>query len=292
MRVGIHNVRFDFPGAPESIARTLAATARAAEEVGVSGFTLMDHWFQMDQMAPATDPMLEGYTSLGFVAGHTETMTLSLLVTGVTYRHPGLLAKIVTTLDVLSGGRAQLGIGAAWYEREHQGLGVPYPPLAERFERLEETVQICRQMWSDDDGPFEGRHYRLAETICSPRPISQPCPPILIGGSGERKTLRLVARYADACNLFASDPQQIAQKLDVLTRHCDAEGRDPATVDKTILFVRDALGDVDAFIAEMAGYTRIGVSTVDLIPTGDPVAFVERVGQEIIPRLAGLEPAR
>ena len=167
----------------------------------------MDHWFQMEQMAPATDPMLEGYTSLGFVAGHTETMTLGLLVTGVTYRHPGLLAKIVATLDVLSGGRAQLGIGAAWYEREHRGLGVPYPPVAERFERLEETLQICRQMWSDDDGPFEGRHYQLAETICSPRPISQPHPPILIGGSGERKTLRLVARYADACNLFAVEPR-------------------------------------------------------------------------------------
>ena len=152
MRVGIHNVRFDFPGAPDSIAPTLAATARVAEEVGVAGFTLMDHWFQMDQMAPATDPMLEGYTSLGFLAGQTQTMRLGLLVTGVTYRHPGLLAKIVATLDVLSGGRAQLGIGAAWYEREHKGLGVPYPPVAERFERFEETLQICRQMWSDDDG--------------------------------------------------------------------------------------------------------------------------------------------
>ena len=148
--------------------------------------------------------MLEGYTSLGFLAGQTDTMTLGLLVTGVTYRHPGLLAKIVTTLDVLSGGRAQLGIGAAWYEREHRGLGVPFPPLAERFERLEETLQICLQMWSDDAGPYEGRHYHLAETICSPPPISSPRPSLLIGGSGERKTLRLVARYADACNLFAT----------------------------------------------------------------------------------------
>ena len=152
--------------------------------------------------------MLEGYTSLGFLAGQTSTMTLGLLVTGVTYRHPGLLAKIVTTLDVLSGGRAQLGIGAAWYEREHRGLGVPFPPVAERFERLEETLQICLQMWSDDDGPYEGRHYQLAETICSPRPISSPRPRILIGGSGERKTLRLVARYADACNLFAISPDR------------------------------------------------------------------------------------
>jgi F420-dependent oxidoreductase-like protein len=288
MRVGIHNVRFDFPGAPESIAPTLAATARVAEEVGVSAFTLMDHWFQMDQMAPATDPMLEGYTSLGFLAGQTQTMRLGLLVTGVTYRHPGLLAKIVATLDVLSGGRAQLGIGAAWYEREHKGLGVAYPPVAERFERLEETLQICRQMWSDDDGAFHGRHYQLAETICEPRPITHPHPPILVGGSGERKTLRLVARYADACNLFAADPDDVARKLDVLAGHCDREGRDPATVERTILFVRDPFDDVDAFVAEMAGYARLGVTTVDLMPTGDPVAYVERVGEAIIPRLADL----
>jgi F420-dependent oxidoreductase-like protein len=291
MRVGVHNVRFDFPDAPRSIAATLVATARAAEDVGVVGFTLMDHWFQMDQMAPATDPMLEGYTTLGFVAGQTHTMTLGLLVTGVTYRHPGLLAKIVATVDVLSGGRAQLGIGAAWYEREHRGLGVPYPPVAERFERLEETLQICRQMWSDDDGRFDGRHYQLAETICSPRPITRPHPPILIGGSGERKTLRLVARYADACNLFASNTDEVARKLDVLRGHCDAEGRDPATVERTILYVRDALHDVDAFIAEMADYARLGVTIVDLMPTGDPVAYVEQVGKEIVPRLAELEPA-
>ncbi len=148
--------------------------------------------------------------------------------------------------------RAQLGIGAAWYEREHRGLGVPYPPVAERFERLDETLQICRQMWSDDDGPFEGRHYQLAETICSPRPISQPRPAILIGGSGERKTLRLVARYGDACNLFASSVEEVAHKLDVLRRDCDTEGRDPATVDRTILYGRDPLHDVDAFVATSA----------------------------------------
>jgi F420-dependent oxidoreductase-like protein len=292
MRVGIHNVRFDFPGAPQSIAPTLAATARAAEDVGVVGFTLMDHWFQMEQMAPASDPTVEGYTTLGFLAGHTESLRLGLLVTGVTYRHPGLLAKIVATLDVLSGGRAQLGIGAAWYEREHKGLGVPYPPVAERFERLEETLQICRQMWSDDNGPFEGRDFQLAETICEPRPITQPHPPILIGGSGERKTLRLVARYADACNLFASNPDEVAHKLDVLQRHCDAEGRDPTTVDRTILYVRDPLADVDAFVTEMAGYARLGVTTVDLMPTGDPVAYVERVGKDLIPRLAELNSDR
>jgi len=210
MRVGIHFVNFSLPGSPETLGPTLATTARIAEESGVSVFTLMDHWFQMEMMATSEDPMLEGYTSLGFLAGQTDTMTLGLLVTGVTYRHPGLLAKIVTTLDVLSGGRAQLGIGAAWYEREHRGLGVPFPPLAERFERLEETLQICLQMWSGDSGPYQGRHYQLAETICSPPPISSPRPRILVGGSGERKTLRLVARYADACNLFATSPRDIA----------------------------------------------------------------------------------
>ena len=205
MKLGIHFANFTLPGGPASLAPTLGATARAAEEGGCTTFTLMDHWFQMEQFATAQDPMLEGYTSLGYLAGRTGRITLGLLVTGVTYRHPGLLAKIVTTLDILSGGRAQLGIGAAWYEREHLGLGVPFPPVGERFERLEETLQICHQMWSDDDGPYEGRHYRLAETICSPRPIRQPRPRILVGGSGERKTLRLVARYADACNLMPKD---------------------------------------------------------------------------------------
>ena len=256
----------------------------------MSVFTLMDHWFQMEMMATSEDPMLEGYTSLGFLAGQTSTMTLGLLVTGVTYRHPGLLAKIVTTLDVLSGGRAQLGIGAAWYEREHRGLGVPFPPLSERFERLEETLQICLQMWSDDVGPFEGRHYQLAETICSPPPISSPRPRVLIGGSGERKTLRLVARYADACNLFAISPDEIARKLEVLDRHCDAEGRDPASIDRTILALSNPLDDVDGFLALMAQYAALGVDAVEMMPVGDPVAFVTEVGERVVPALAQLGP--
>ena len=289
MRVGIHIVSFTWPGGPESIGPTLAGAAQAAEDAGVSWLSLMDHWFQMEWMAPVTDPLLEGYTSLGFVAAHTQTLTLSLLVTGVTYRHPGLLAKIVATLDVLSGGRAQLGIGAAWYEREHRGLGVPFPPMAERFERLEETLQICRQMWSDDNGPFEGRHYQLAETICEPRPLSQPRPPILIGGGGERKTLRLVARYADACNLFATNPEEVAHKLDVLRWHCDAEGRDPDTIERTILGTqRDPFADVAGFLGEMDGYARLGIDTVVLVPSGDPAAFIRRAGKEIVPRLAEL----
>ncbi len=290
MELGIHFVNFTLPGAPDSLAATLAETARIAEEGGASTFTVMDHWFQMEMMAPAADPMLEGYTTLGFLAGQTRRMRLGLLVTGVTYRHPGLLAKIVTTLDVLSGGRGQLGIGAAWYEREHLGLGVPFPSLAERFERLEETLQICVQMWSDNDGPYDGKHYQLAETICSPRPISSPRPRILIGGGGERKTLRLVARYADACNLFASTPDEMAHKLDVLTKHCQTEGRDPAEIDRTILAMANPLDDPDGFIAAMADYAALGVTTVEVMPMGDPIAYTTQVMERLAPALADIGP--
>ena len=293
MKVGIHYANFTLPGGPESMATTLAATARAAEAWGCDTFTLMDHWFQMEQFATAQDPMLEGYTSLGYLAGLTQTMTLGLLVTGVTYRYPGLLAKIVTTLDVLSGGRGQLGIGAAWYEREHAALGVPFPPLSERFERLEETLQICHQMWSDDDGPYAGAHYQLAETICSPRPVSRPRPAILVGGSGERKTLRLVARYADACNLFAPDPDVVAHKLEVLARHCDAESRDPDSIRKTILGFADPFTDTAAFLATMDNYANLGVDLVEFMPpASDPAAWVDRLGEEIVPKLAEMGGAR
>jgi F420-dependent oxidoreductase-like protein len=289
MQLGIHFVNFTLPGAPGTLRSTLAATARAAEEVGCARFTLMDHWFQMEQFATSQDPMLEGYTALGFLAGLTERMDLGLLVTGVTYRHPGLLAKIVTTLDVLSGGRAFLGLGAAWYEREHKGLGVPFPPVAERFARLEETLQICLQMWSDNDGPYEGKYYQLAETICSPRPIQQPRPRILIGGGGERKTLRLVARYADACNLFARGHDEVRGKLDVLARHCEAERRDLATIQKTILGGGDPINDPDGFLASMERYAALGVDLVELVPVGpDPAAYVSKLGDTVIPRLAAI----
>jgi F420-dependent oxidoreductase-like protein len=235
--------------------------------------------------------MLEGYTALGFLAGRTERLTLGLLVTGVTYRHPGLLAKIVTTLDVVSGGRAQLGIGAAWYEREHLALGVPFPPVSERFERLEETLQICHQMWGDDESPFEGKHYQLAETICSPRPVSSPRPRILVGGSGEQKTLRLVARYADACNLFAIEAAEVAHKLEVLDRHCADEQRDPASITRTILGMSDPLADVDAFLKSMEAYAALGISMVEVMPlVEDPAAFATRLGEEVVPRLAEVGP--
>lgn len=290
MELAVHNLNFTLPGGPEAIGPALAATARAAEEGGVSQFTVMDHYFQMDWMAPAEDPMLEGYTTLGYLAGVTESMRLGLLVTGVTYRHPGLLAKIVATLDVLSGGRAMLGIGAAWYEREHAGLGVPFPPLAERFERLEETLQICLQMWGDDDGPYSGRHYQLAATICRPKTIQRPRPTVLVGGGGERKTLRLVAQYADACNLIAGDSvDEIAHKLEVLDRHCADVGRDPSEIERTINRGGDPLGDPDEFLRRMERYAALGVTRVGFGPMGpDPAAEVTQVCETVLPRLEEL----
>ncbi|WP_238395569.1 TIGR03560 family F420-dependent LLM class oxidoreductase, partial [Mycolicibacterium sp. CBMA 295] len=202
MELGVHFIDF-LPGAPERLGPTLAATAKAAEDGGATMFTLADHFFQMEAMGrPAEDPFLEGYTSMGFLAGQTDRITLTMLVTGVTYRHPGVLAKTMATLDVLAQGRTMFGVGAAWYEREHVALGVPYPPLRDRFEMLEETLQICRQMWGEDDGPYRGKHYQLAETICEPQPIRRP--PVLIGGDGEKKTLRLVAQYADVWNSTSS----------------------------------------------------------------------------------------
>ena len=292
MQLGIHVYAFTVPDGPAGIAPELRRIGAAAEAAEATDLSFMDHWFQMEMTAPASDPMLEGYSALAYMAAHTETVRLGLLVTGVTYRHPGLLAKTVTTLDVLSEGRAQLGIGAAWYEREHKGLGVPFPPLAERFERLEETLQICLQMWDpDDNGPYEGRHYQLAETLCSPAPVSRPRPPILIGGSGERKTLRLVARYADACNLFASTPAEASHKLDVLRRHADDVGRDVGEIRTTILYQGGALatGDIDLFTSEMADMAKIGIDGVMVMPPGDrPAAWIEEIAAPAAARIADL----
>ncbi|MHC5907041.1 LLM class F420-dependent oxidoreductase [Streptomyces sp. S6] len=293
MHVGVHINRFDHPEGPAALGAELAATGAAAEAAGVGRLSVMDHYFQMEFNGGAEDPMLEAYTTLGFLAAHTSTVRLGVLVTGVTYRHPGLLAKIVTTLDVLSGGRAWLGIGAAWYDREHAGLGVPYPAVAERFERLEETLRICRQMWDpQDDGPFEGAHYRLAETLCVPAPLSSPHPEIVIGGGGEKKTLRLVARHGDACNLFASTPQEVRHKLDVLRGHCEAEDRDYDSVTKTLTYMGGAAAesDLDGFLGDMAGYAKLGIETVILGPVmGNPARWIEEFVGRAVPRLAELD---
>jgi F420-dependent oxidoreductase-like protein len=287
VRVGLHYWNYSTPADPAAITPALAQTAHLAEQGGVSSFTVMDHFFQIEQVASAAEPMLEGYTTLGYVAAKTTQMTLGLLVTGVMYRYPGLLAKIVTTLDVLSGGRAQLGIGASWYEREQRGLGVPVVPVAERVERLEETLQICLQMWSDDNGPFTGRHYQLAETLCMPAPLSRPRPPILIGGGGEKRTLRLVSRYADACNVLGSSPADVAHKLDVLRAHCTAEGRDYETIEKTVLLAGPpVLTDTDAVLADVEQYAALGVTEVQVMPDRHPVDFTEQLIQRVLPRLA------
>ncbi|MGW0578482.1 LLM class F420-dependent oxidoreductase [Streptomyces sp. NPDC002920] len=293
MRVGVHINQFGTSGGVPALGAELAAAGRAAEAAGVSRLSVMDHYFQMEFNGGAEAPMLEAYTTLAFLAAHTSTLKLGALVTGVTYRHPGLLAKIVTTLDVLSGGRASLGIGAAWYDREHEGLDVPFPPVAERFERLEETLRICLQMWDpEDDGPFEGRHYRLAETLCVPAPVASPRPEILIGGTGERKTLRLVARYADACNLFATTPEEVRHKLDVLRGHCETEGRDYDTVLKTITYSGEAAtaGDLDAFLLDLGGYAKLGIDTVILAPRlGETSGWMERFVAPAVTRLAELD---
>ena len=234
MKIGLCVSDFTWPDGPERIGQIFGRIARDAEQAGLRSLWVMDHFFQIAHFGPPEHEMLEAYTTLAFAAGRTERIELGALVTGVTPRHPGVLAKTVTTLDVLSGGRAWLGIGAAWNEQESRGLGIPFPPLPERFQRLEETLQILRQMWSGDDRPFEGRHYRLERPLNSPNALRRPHPPILIGGSGERRTLRLVARYGDACNLFEIIGEEaLRHKLAVLREHCAAEGRPYEQIEKT-----------------------------------------------------------
>jgi F420-dependent oxidoreductase-like protein len=286
MRLGVHYANFTHPDWEHRLAERLTETARVADQSGFAQFTVMDHWFQMEVLGGPPAPMLEGYTTLGYLAAVTERLRLSLLVTGVTYRHPGLLAKTVTTLDVLSGGRAMLGIGAAWYEREHRGLGVPFPSTRERFERLEETLQIVRQLWSGDQTPYVGTHYQLAEPVLTPPPVQSP-PPIMIGGSGERKTLRLVAQYADACNIFGESPENARHKLDVLRGHCEDVGTDYDAIEKTMIFSGDPTDDPDAFLSTAEEYAALGISMFTMMPPGeDPVAWTTEMADRVVPRLA------
>jgi len=279
MRLGLQVSYFSWPDAPASIGPTFGRIARNAEDAGLASLWVMDHFFQIGVIGPPELDMLEGYTALAFAAGQTSTIQLGTLVTGVTYRHPGVLAKTVTTLDVLSGGRAWLGIGAAWNEGEHRALGVPFPSTTERFERLEEALQICLQMWSDDDRAYGGKHYQLERTLNVPQSLVRPHPPILIGGGGEKKTLRLVAQYADACNLFdlGLGPEGIPRKLEIIRQHCHDLGRDYAAIEKTCLArvslskdgrressSRQPLQTVDEAVERFGRLSEAGIDTVIL----------------------------
>jgi F420-dependent oxidoreductase-like protein len=290
MKLGLHVSDFTWPGGPARSGADLATIAQAAEAAGFDRLSVMDHFFQIQMIGPPEREMLEAYTTLGYVAGKTSRIKLLTVVTGVIYRQPGLLAKAVSTLDVLSGGRAMLGIGAAWNEEEARGLGFPFPPLAERFERLEETLQIILQMWSDDDGPYHGRHYHLERTLNSPQPLQRPHPPILIGGSGERKTLRLVAQYADACNLFGSP--EVERKLEVLRSHCERLGRDYDSIEKTVITTFDA-GENGERTGELLDrvreYAALGFHEVHgTLRHVSRIAPIEAIGREVIPAITDL----
>ncbi|MBS2937660.1 LLM class F420-dependent oxidoreductase [Nocardioides sp. J2M5] len=288
MQLGVHYANFTHPDWQARLTERLTETARVADQGGIAQLTVMDHWFQMEQLGGPEQPMLEGYTTLGYLAAVTERLRLGLLVTGVTYRHPGLLAKTVTTLDVLSGGRAMLGIGAAWYDREHAGLGVPFPPLKVRYEWLEETLQVARRMFAGDRTPYEGTHVRLEEPVNVPPPVRGRIP-ILIGGGGEKKTLRLVAQYADACNLFGGPPEEVRHKLEVLRGHCDDVGTDYDAIEKTIIVGGDPVSGTDDYLATAEAYAALGVDMVVSGPAGDdPVAWTTAVAERVVPRLASL----
>lgn len=293
MKIGLQIPSFSWPGGSAEIAPTLARIAQTADAAGFASLWVMDHFFQLTVIGDAGEPMLEGYSALTFLAAHTQRARLGTLVTGVIYRQPGFLIKQVTNLDVLSGGRAYFGVGAAWYEREAHGLGFPFPPLKTRFEMLEETLQIAQHMWSGQTTPYAGRHFQLEEPLCSPRPLSQPHPPILIGGMGENKTLRLVAQYADACNLFARVGHDIVRaKLDTLKRHCDTVGRDYADIEKTSLdsvYLAEgqmSAADVIARCRELAG---LGIQhAIFNMPNVATITPLEIFGREVIPAVADL----
>ena len=293
MHIGLQIPNFTWPGGPPALGPKLGEVARAADEAGYDSIWVMDHLFQIPVVGPAEQPMLEAYTTLGFLAANTRRATLGTMVTGVTYRSPGLLAKQVTTLDVLSGGRAWLGIGAAWFEREHAGLGFEFPSLGKRFERLEEALQIVLQMWDPaNNGPYNGKHYQLAETLCEPQPVRQPHPPILIGGQGEQKTLRLVAKYADAWNLVRADFDTAKHKLAVLRERCDEVGRDPATIFKSALMRMNPGPNgekANELVDTLGRYKELGMDGVmgALIGVETP-GPMEAMATKVIPQVAKL----
>ncbi len=282
MKIGLQIPDFSTPRGPERLADELTTVARTADEAGFEYIAVMDHFFQIPAVGPAEREMLEGYTTLGYLAACTSRAALLTVITGTVYREPGILAKIVTTLDVLSKGRAWLGIGAAWNEQESRGLGIPFPRTAERFERLEETLQICLQMWHGDESPYHGKHYQLERPLNSPQSLSRPHPPIMIGGGGEQKTLRLVAKYADACNVFAGRDE--ARKLDVLRQHCEAVGRDYDTIYKTVYYSFNTSQGAQRIIDDLATLAGLGFdAAIGAVANVWDVSPVEFIGSEVIP---------
>jgi len=296
MKIGLTIPDFSWPGGPTKLGSTMAQIARTADQAGFESIWVMDHFWQIRGNGPPEHDMLEGYSALAFMAALTSRARLGTMVTGAVYRYPGVLAKTVTTLDVLSGGRAWLGIGAAWNEAESRGLGIPFPPIAERFERLEETLQICLTMWEGKRGsekPFPGKHYQLGRPLNVPQSLSRPHPPILIGGGGERKTLRMVAQYANACNLFPSP--ELPHKLDVLRDHCQALGRNYDEIEKTAMFGFD-VGESGEKVGQVIGGLRwlasMGIQTViGSVPRIDRIKPLEIIGEQVIPAVANLEPS-
>jgi F420-dependent oxidoreductase-like protein len=290
MDIGLHIAKFNWAGSPDSIGPALARVATAADQAGFSMLSVMDHLWQLDWNGDPEEEMLEAYTTLGYLAAHTSRISLLAWVTAATYREPGLLAKAVTTLDVLSGGRAWLGIGAGFYQAETSGLGIPLPPAGERFERLEEALQICLQMWSGSDAPYEGRHYSLERTLNSPQSLTRPHPPILVAGGGEKKTLRLAARYASAMNVGATP--ELAHKLDVLRQHCAEVGRDYNDIQKTVITRLDPgprgerAGEV---LQQLADLAELGITHVQTQVVGVPeITPLEVFAEQIIPAAAKL----
>lgn len=298
MKVGLQICSFTWPGGPEAIGPTLARVARQADEVGFDSIWVMDHFFQIRGVGRPEEPMLEGMTTLGFLAAHTTRARLGLMVGGVHYRDAGLWVKATTTLDVLSGGRAWLGIGAAWNEDESRSLGFAFPPLGERFEQLEDTLRFAHGMWSGERGTeeaFDGHHLHASRLLNSPQSLSRPRVPIMVGGGGEKKTLRLVAQYADACNVFGS-PEGIARKYAILDEHCAAVGRDPADIERsTLQNVR--LGPAgaartespDEVVERFGELSDAGADHVifELKDVHEP-AYLEQVGRDILPQLHAL----
>ena len=290
MELGLHLSNFTYPDGAPAMADDLARVAKTAEDVGFKKLSVMDHVWQIQVVGPPEMDMLEAYTVLGYLAAHTERVELLAWVTAVVYREPGLLAKCVSTLDVLSQGRAWLGIGAAWNEEESRGLGLPFPPTAERFERLEEALQIFVQMCGDDDSPYDGKHYQLGRTLNVPQTLQRPHPPILIGGGGEKKTLRMVAQYAQACNLFPSP--ELAHKFDVLREHCAELGRDYDEIVKTVMMPIDVGGDganIDELLERMRGLADLGVTHVhSSVRNVSEPRTLELIGERLIPEMAKL----